>query len=147
MQSFRSQNLGVRRLAVVLAIIAGAGATWTQIKPFRAIQQRGWDNAYFREEVAKHPELTLTSDRDGWYLQDETLEKKWKAEHLANPYYFEWDWRWSIIEQFRRTADAPPKISEYLALAITPISAAVIAWLLVHTIAWVTTGFRTGTVH
>ena len=35
---------------------AAAWGVWTQAKPFRTIQLRGWHHAYYQEEIAKHPE-------------------------------------------------------------------------------------------
>jgi len=56
------------------------------------------------------------------------------------------DWRWEAIEQFPMRVENPPTVGDYAALIIRPLSAAILTWLAVHTVAWVVAGFRTGSV-
>jgi|ERR1035437_920054 hypothetical protein len=134
-RSFRSPNLGVRRLAVVLAVVGGLLGIWQTEKPLHALQKRRWDNAYFRSEIARHQELTLTQNNVGWYLMDYNMRPSWPV--------YEWDWEWRVLERFPRTADEPPKLREYFPLTF-PAIGAFLAWLVVHTFAWIIAGFKVG---
>jgi hypothetical protein len=127
MLTFLSRNLGVRRLALVLAIIAGVTAgCLLSIGEFKSLEQQRWANKYFKSEVAKHPEWTLHQNEDGWYLYDG----------------FDKDLKWRVAESFPRTVDHEPTLWEYLVPFGALLGGGVLMWLVVHTIAWVISGFR-----
>jgi hypothetical protein len=99
-----------------------------------ALQRRRWETAYFRSQVANHPELTVAQNRFGWYLMDYSKAK--------NP--SDWNDQLRTVEEFPRTADEPPKPWEYLPLIYYVLGGAVLPWLLVHALAWIVDGFRIG---
>ena len=141
MQPFLSQNLGVRRLAVVLSILGAAltGVLWSA-KQLNSLAERRWDNKYFRAEIANRPELALVQHDDEWYLMDNGPHPEWEWFRKQNSE----DWRWRIVEHFPITVDRPPARWEYLIPLLPALGGAVLMWLIVHTIAWVVTGFRRG---
>ena len=136
-----SRNLGVRRLAVVLAIIASVmtGGLWS-LQKFRSLEEEKWTNRYFQSEVAKHPELTLAQNEDGWYLMDNGPHPEW-ALHRK---YGREDWHWRVVEHFPRTVDHKPTLWEYLVPFGAFLGSGVLMSLVVHTVAWVISGFREG---
>ncbi len=136
---FRSRNLGVRRLALVAAIVGAiAGTVWALHHPTE-VQTRRWNYAYLRSEQAKYPDASLReeSQHGALYLMDCHGEPCGPSPP-----------RWEIVEQFPPDADQPPKwweYWEYLYLLI-PVAVGVAGlWLLVHTVAWVVAGFQIGT--
>jgi hypothetical protein len=105
------------------------------------VQKRSWRHAYFRSEVAKHPDLTPAEaiDHSAWYLMN---------HHIQVPEYG--DWRWQLVAEFPPGSNKAPEWREYweyLYLLLPVIVGAVGPWLLIHTTAWIVAGFRNGGTH
>ena len=135
---FRSQHLGVRRLAVTLATASFVVITafWST-RAFGIVQRHNWRNEYFRSEVEKHPQLKIVKDGRGIYLVDTSPKPQWDWYKTNNTY----DWRWAAVEDFSSDADSPPSGFDYLWIIAPSLCGAILVWFLIHATAWVISGF------
>jgi len=130
-------------LAVVLPIVGLLiGMAWSA-KPFLKLQQRRWDHAYFTEQTAKHPELTVEQNADGWYLIDEKIVKQAEAMKEKYGYYAPYyDWHWSVVAQFPRTADQSPALADFAPLVFPPLAGLLLMGFIARKRIWVTALLR-----
>lgn len=125
--SFLSSNLGVRRLAVVLVSIGAlASIAWTYQDLVPVLRWRYWGHRWVLSEMARRPECRLILSQDRYHLGEPALV-------LPNG---------EEIEYFSPGADRAPDLGEYLFLLVPTAVAATAIFLLVHAIAWISTGFK-----
>jgi hypothetical protein len=135
-RSFPSPNLGVRRLAVVVAILGAVGGLSITRARLQSVFVEHGDYQYRLSQIAAHPQWRLA--RDGLSL--------WRLD-VFGPYYAgDKPYRvWNEAVAFEPGSDQPPRVYEYLIAALPAIAGAFLPWLAIHAVAWIVTGFRSGT--
>ena len=136
--AFVSPNRGVQRLAVVLAVLGAAIATlvWGR-SDFQRLQRREWAHEYFVSYVAHHPELTIKREGGAIYLLDDKPHPEWDWNKSRG----EFSWDWVAVKSFSSSVESGVGWYEYYVAIIPGLWAALLIWLLIHTIAWVRSGF------
>jgi hypothetical protein len=133
---FRIRNTGLRRVALLAAIACAAIALKPQLANLDNLR---WRHAYLLSEVSNHPELTLTHDREGWYLMDGRPHPEWQWYRDNDA---DGDRPWRLKETFDPGAGVAPAPSDYAAAFLTSIGDGLFVWLGVCTLLWVVAGFR-----
>ena len=120
--SFFSENPGVRRLAIFLAVLSTiTGTIWALDHPYRELQERWWAHRYVEDRQAQYPGSRVASRPDEVVL-------------LAENGY--------RIQSFRQGSDRAPSSWEYLLPVLYIFGIGLAPLLLTHAIAWVYRGFQ-----
>lgn len=146
---FFSRNLGVRRLAVLLAVMGCVAGVVKVLPAFRSLENQRYWSKYIRSWVSAYPGSHLVEGRWGEVLLVERkptpalppLPKGYSfadapatSEPNASPDV--------IIRSFGYTSPDPPGLSGYGLLALVILAYTAVPFLCPHAIAWIATGFR-----
>ena len=166
---FFSRNLGVRRLAVLLAAMGAAAGAFKVRSDFRALEgQRYWAK-YVRSWVSACPNSRLIEGRRGEILlvaepkalglsdlgkfggslanssPSAATPKSFAADSLTPDEILKLAPPASphIIRSFGYSSPDPPRFNSYGVLALMIVAYATVPFLCPHAVAWIVAGFRT----
>jgi len=151
---------GVRRLSLLLGILATIPWLVSALPEYQSLRERKWHYDYFMNQWKAHPAAELISDSHEAIIalveaefnppsagdRSRILHNIYRFPHKPVP-YTEFvrngdPVRVTWAEEFVEGTDQKPTLSEYLSIPLKVLGAFFAPWLFVRAVGWVVAGFR-----